>query len=97
MTLCSYHVDINGVLDLRMFYQEFSTGWRLELLKKQQPLGWELYQALEQRHDVKALLVPSYQMAGEYNLVALKWDQGDITLYDPDGRLAAIYGKQLVT
>ncbi|ASI92572.1 RES family NAD+ phosphorylase [Vibrio mediterranei] len=96
MTLCSYHIDINGVLDLRLYYQEFSPGWRLELLKKKQPLGWVLYQALQQRPEVKALLVPSYQMVGEYNLVAIRWEDGEITLYDPDGRLAAVYGKQLI-
>ncbi|MGR5346848.1 RES family NAD+ phosphorylase [Vibrio mediterranei] len=95
MLLCSYQADLDGILDLRLCYQQFQTPWRIELLNKKIPPGWQLYRLIEKRKGIKGMLVPSYQITGEYNLILFHWHKSQLKLHDPDGRLRSVYGDRL--
>lgn len=96
--LCSYSINIDGLLDLRPYVDIFSAPWRLLLLQGIEPPGWQLYRAVVNDGalpGIKGFLVPSYQVEKEDNLVLLDWDRQEVELHDPDGRMAAVYGEKL--
>jgi RES domain-containing protein len=92
--LCSYNIKIDGLLDLRPYYDILSSPWRLLRLQGAEPPGWQLYKAVAARPEIKGFLVPSYQAEKEANLVLLHWDQKQVKLHDPDKRMAAVYGDK---
>jgi RES domain-containing protein len=94
--LCPYNINIDGLLDLRAdFHDVFSAPWRLLRLQGLEPPGWQLYKAAAAFGQIKGFLVSSYQAEKEDNLVLLHWDRREVTLHDPDGRMAAVYGEKL--
>ncbi|ENM5770898.1 RES domain-containing protein [Vibrio mimicus] len=94
--LCSYTVDIRGILDLRAHYHEcFEPAWRIQRLQGKEPPGWQLYRALTAHPEINGLLVSSYMLPGESDLVLFRWPSGGVQLHDPDGRLSAVYGQRL--
>jgi RES domain-containing protein len=95
--LCSYQIDIDGLLDLRNEYDTFALAWRIMRLQKLSPPGWKLAKAALENSDIKGFLVPSYQVDNECNLVLLRWQKGDVTLHDPDNSMKAVYGSKLIT
>ncbi|MFT4926579.1 MAG: RES domain-containing protein [Phenylobacterium sp.] len=92
--LCSYSINIDGLLDLRPYHELFSSPWRLLRLQGGEPPGWQLYKAVEKRPEIKGFLVPSYQAEKEDNLVLLHWRHQEVKLHDPDGTMAAVYGDK---
>ncbi len=94
--LCSYSIDIQGILDLRTHYQQcFEPAWRIQRLQGKEPPGWKLYRALTAHPEINGLLVTSYMTPSESNLVLFRWPSSGVQLHDPDGRLRAVYGERL--
>ena len=97
--LCSYSVDIDGLLDLREHYAHcFESPWRIDLLDGKVPPGWRFYEEVILHFGINGILVPSYVKGAERerNLVLFRTPENDaVTLHDPDGRLRAIYGDKL--
>lgn len=94
--LCSYRVNSQQLIDIRGPDQHlFEPAWRLAKLNNTTPPGWLLHEAVKLRPEINGLIVPSFAVPGESNLVLFSWSAGDIQLYDPDGRLAAVYGDRL--
>jgi RES domain-containing protein len=98
--LCSYSVNIDGLLDLRPYYDMFAVPWRLSRLQGIEPPGWQLCTAIgllgeARAAAIKGFLVPSYQAERADNLVLLRWNHNEVELHDPDGTMAAVYGERL--
>ncbi len=92
--LCSYAVQAEGILDLTDSSNVFDTPWRLQLLEKAIPPGWQLCQHLKHRKDIAGVLVPSFQSHGN-NLVLFRYRQTELQIFDPEQRLRHVFGSQL--
>lgn len=93
LVLCSYHVGIDNLLDLRGD-NRFAAPWRTWVLQGKTPPGWALCNAALANKRIKGLIVDSYQSPQESNLVLFDYQQ-QVSLHDPDERLRAVYGEQL--
>ncbi|TPE54314.1 RES domain-containing protein [Maribrevibacterium harenarium] len=94
--LCSYAIEIDGVVDLRSNYRDlFAAPWRAMLLGNREPPGWALCRAISAHPQINGILVPSYVMTSESNLVLYRLPPKSVKLFDPEGRLTTLYGGQL--
>ncbi len=93
MTLCSYQLSINGIVDLRHHKNLFESPWRIMLMQNKVPPGWVLYEIASKIPDIKGFIVPSYQHIDGANLVLIHWEKDDIILHDPDGLLNKVLGE----
>lgn len=95
LVLCSYRVDIEGLLDLRGD-KRFAAPWRTMLLQGKTPPGWQLCEAALATKQINGLIVDSYQTERESNLVLFRYNSQQLKLHDPDERLRAVYGNKLL-
>lgn len=93
--LCSYEVNVDSLLDLTAVSELFEPAWRLAILQKSRPVGWQLYDAIQRHSHINGLLVPSYVAPHETNIVLYSWPENAITLHDPEQRLKAAYQLNL--
>jgi RES domain-containing protein len=101
LTICSYEVDMDHVVDLttdearasaRVALAELACAWALDLATGRVPASWAIAKPLI-ASGAAGVLVPSFATGARpdmQNLVAWKWG-GDlphrIAVYDPDHRL----------
>ncbi len=101
LTLCSYDVDCDDILDLStaearaaadVSLDVMACPWAQALADHKKPPSWTIYSRFKSK--AAGLLVPSFANRapeGARNLVLWRW--GDqlpyrVTVFDPDGRLA---------
>lgn len=94
--LCTYHVEIDNLIDLRgANAPRFAPAWRVLHLQGKTPPGWALCRVAIQHSNINGFLVQSYQSSAESNVVLLRYSSQQVCLHDPDQRLLAVYGEQL--
>ena len=101
LTLVSYEVDVDDVVDLtspatrdnaRVSLEELACAWRDDLGKRREPASWTVARRL-MSDGASGILVPSFaNRAGpdDVNLVLWHWGASPphrVSPYDPDGRL----------
>jgi RES domain-containing protein len=100
LTMVSYDVDIEGIVDLRTSAGRRAAGvklvdiacpWELELAYGREPASWRVANRL--RKTAAGILVPSFARGARedmHNLVLWKWGPDlphRVTAHDPSGRL----------
>jgi RES domain-containing protein len=101
LTLCSYDVEVEDVVDLTSAAQrraaavkpgELNCAWRLDLSNGIEPASWRIAKKLI-ADGVTGILVPSYAAGArrsDKNLVLWKWSgtaPHKVNVYDPSGSL----------
>lgn len=100
LTVVSYEVDVDDVIDLRTITDHHAAGvaladmtcdWRYEFAEGREPASWRIANRL--RETAAGILVPSFAncaRADMYNLVLWRWSDAlphRVTVYDPIRRL----------
>lgn len=101
LTICSYEVDVDDVVDLRtdanrnaaaVSLDELGCAWELDLANNAEPASWRIAEGFI-AHGTAGILVPSFARgarADMYNLVLWAWGPDlphRVNVYDPSGRL----------
>ncbi|TCH96737.1 hypothetical protein EJV46_19365 [Roseococcus sp. SYP-B2431] len=96
LTVCSYEVDVDGIIDLRepagVTLAEMACPWALDRAEGRKPASWGLAQRLI-ADGASGILAPSFahQARPEMtNLVLWRWGPEPphkVTVHDPSGRL----------
>lgn len=96
LTLCSYDVDVDGIVDLRNAANRVRTdmacAWRLDVASGAEPASWRLAGGLIAEGHA-GLIAPSFAAGAQpdmANLVLWKWGPDlphRVTVHDPSGRL----------
>jgi RES domain-containing protein len=100
LTMVSYDVDVEDIIDLRtaagrrvagIKLADMACSWELDLARGREPASWRVANRL--RTTAAGILVPSFAKGARkkiYNLVLWKWGPDlphRVTAYDPSGRL----------
>ncbi len=100
LTICSYTVDVEGLMDLRLEADQQRAGvtlaelacpWALDRTNGRIPASWVLTERLR-KDGASGILVPSFAngaASGMSNLVLWKWGAKlphRVELHDPEGR-----------
>ena len=100
MTIVSYEVDVDDIVDLTMDQgrraanvdlADMACAWRLDLVNGREPASWRIAERLGQ--TAPGILVPSFARDASqdmHNLVLWKWGPDlpyRVSAYDPSGRL----------
>ncbi|MBN9538059.1 MAG: hypothetical protein BGN99_23680 [Alphaproteobacteria bacterium 65-37] len=101
LTVCTYDVDVDDIVDLtkdegrsanRVTLDDLACAWAADVANKREPASWQL--ARRQIADGSAgLLVPSFAVGARtdmLNLVLWKWGANlprRVEVHDPSGRL----------
>jgi RES domain-containing protein len=100
LTMVSYDVDVEDILDLRtttgqraadVKLADMACPWELDLAEGREPASWRIANRL--RKTAVGILVPSFANRARsdmYNLVLWQWGPDlphRVTAYDPSGRL----------
>lgn len=96
MLLCSYKVNIERVIDLTEYADDFSDNWRLLNMQSKHSQGQKLAIYNQQHNVFDAALVPSYAHPHHANLVIYHWTQESLKLYDPERRLPNIFREKYI-
>lgn len=101
LTLCSYELDVDDILDFRMNAERAAAGvslpelgcrWELDLAEGREPASWAVAKRLVTA-GAAGILVPSFAVGARpdmANLVLWKWGPDlphRVMVYDPSGRL----------
>ena len=101
LTLCSYEVDVDDIIDIsteaarrtaRVALAQLDCAWREDLVHRRTPASWRLAKRLI-RKGAAGILVPSFAVGadpGALNLVLWKWGPTlphRVTVHDPSGKL----------
>lgn len=101
LTVCSYEVDVEDVIDLRtdadraregVELGELGCAWALDLANGREPASWGVARRMIAR-GAAGIVVPSFARgatAGMHNLVLWKWGRDlphRVVAHDPSGRL----------
>lgn len=101
LTLCSYEVDVDDIVDLRTEAERASAGaalaeltcpWALDLAEGREPVSWAVAKRLIAA-GAAGILVPSFAIGARpdmANLVLWRWGPDlphRVNVYDPSGRL----------
>ena len=101
LTICSYDIDLDGVVDLRtararksvgVEYDDMACAWKLDLANGREPPSWGIAKRLIAARAA-GILVPSFAVGarrGMHNRVVWQW--GDdlphrVVVHDPGSRL----------
>jgi len=100
MTIVSYEVDVDDIVDLttdqgrraaNVDLADMACAWRLDLVNGREPASWRIAERLGQ--TAPGILVPSFARDASqdmHNLVLWKWGPDlpyRVSAYDPSGRL----------
>jgi RES domain-containing protein len=101
LTICSYEVDVDDLVDLRtdadraaagVRLSDMSCAWKDDLSAGRRPASWRVSDRLLAA-GATGILTPSFAMGAEAdaaNLVLWRWGDDPphmVRLHDPDGRL----------
>lgn len=93
LTVCSYDVDVEGIVDLRVDPPaDRDCAWRYEIANGREPASWRLSRQLIAAGNA-GLIAPSFAPSARSdmaNLVLWKWGPGlpyRVVVHDPGGRL----------
>lgn len=101
LTMVSYEVDVDHIVDLRtdgdrafagVALDDLACAWELDLSNHVEPASWRVANKLI-ANNVAGILVPSFARGARpdtHNLVLWKWGPDlphMVTAYDPSGRL----------
>jgi RES domain-containing protein len=101
LTICSYNVDVDGIVDLRtavdcksagIDWADIACSWKLELANGIEPASWRVAKQLMARPSA-GILVPSFAQGAApsmHNLVLWNWGPNlphKVHVHDPSGRL----------
>jgi RES domain-containing protein len=101
LTVCTYTVDVDAVVDLRtddlrtaagVALDEMSCGWEYDLSNGRRPTSWSVHDRLTSA-GAAGILVPSFARgarADQSNLVLWTWGPDlprKVQVHDPSGRL----------
>lgn len=101
LTVCSYEVDVDDIIDLRTHddrqaadveLTDMDCAWALDLANGREPRSWALARRLI-TNGAAGILVPSFARGSRkdmQNLVLWKWGQDlphRVIVHDPGGRL----------
>lgn len=101
LTICSYDVDVDDIVDLRtdrgqrdagIAWEDLACPWALELAARKQPASWVLTKRLI-ASGIAGILVPSFASGARldmHNLVLWSWGPDRphrVVVYDPSSRL----------
>ena len=101
LTICSYEVDMDDVVDLTtdrsrkgagVDFADMACAWALDLANGREPASWAIARRLI-ANGAAGILVPSFAVGARSdmrNLVAWQWGTGlphRIAVHDPDHRL----------
>jgi len=101
LTICSYTVDVDDLIDLRteadcqiagIDWSALSCAWAYDLVNGQEPASWKVAKALFM-DGAAGVLVPSFAGGARRhmaNLVLWRWGPNpphQVAVHDPDGRL----------
>jgi RES domain-containing protein len=101
LTICSYEVDVDDVVDLRtdadrnaagLSLDELGCAWELNLANHTEPASWRIAKDF-MAHGRAGILVPSFARgarADMYNIVLWTWGPDlphRVNVFDPSGRL----------
>jgi RES domain-containing protein len=101
LTVCTYDVDVEDVVDLRtearrrsaaVGLTDLSCAWRYDLAQGREPRSWTVAKRLI-ASNASGILVPSFATAAQpdmHDLVLWKWGPTRphrVEVYDPSGRL----------
>ena len=101
LTICSYEVDVEDVVDLRsdadraaagVAYGDLACAWAYDITLRRKPASWAVAERLI-KAGASGMLVPSFAVGarpGMDNLVLWHWSADlphKVTVHDPSGRL----------
>ncbi len=101
LTVCTYEVDMSGLVDLRtddlrsaagIHHSDMACGWEYDLTTGVRPASWTIYDRLASA-GTTGILVPSFARgarADMFNLVLWTWGRDlphKVAVHDPSGRL----------
>lgn len=93
LTVCSYDVDVEGIVDFRADpVADMDCAWRYEVANGREPTSWRLARRLIASGNA-GLIVPSFApgaRADMANLVLWRWGPDlphRVVVHDPSGRL----------
>ena len=107
LTVCSYDVDVDELVDLRtpmaraaanIGLADLACGWAMDLASGRQPASWTVAERLI-TGGAAGILVPSFARGARldmFNLVLWRWASRrphKVTVHDPAGRLAKLKPK----
>jgi RES domain-containing protein len=101
LTVCSYAVDVDDLVDVRMeadrasagiAFADMSCSWAYDLANGRKPASWGVAEKL-MKAGASGILVPSFAIGAKAdmaNLVLWRWSSDPphkVEVYDPDSRL----------